>query len=393
MQIRDYDLIVNINALFEKKIIIFGAGNYGSRSMRLLDYAGIKGGIFCDRNESLKEYMGRPVITPDELEEKVKQENCMIIVGSKVYCDEIIEELEQRANSAYVCTWYGLQAAIDIHVKDVRFPEAFQKDFMQRKGLCNSISFRLAGVERIFRKLICFPHSILVYQPGKVGCQTVLTTLLKAGLQATYFHGIPGISAAGIEEIDQAIAYLMEYYKREKVKIVTLVRDPIARALSLFMQWFSEDSFIRHQVEENIVVSAYDFIIKQLDAYSEFTWFDREIKEVTGVDIYQYPFDKERGYAWIKQGNADILVLKTEQLNDNVKVLGEFVGKPDIELCNHNVGEEKCYKYIYKELKKRIRIPAEILDSEYKNNPRLDHFYTEEEKEKFYQKWNGKRAE
>ena len=53
-----------------------------------------------------------------------------------------------------------------------------------------------------------------------------------------------------------------------------------------------------------------------------------------------------------------------------------------------NVGALKYYKYLYEELKKRIRIPSELIDMQYSGNRQLDHFYTEEEKEQFRKKWS-----
>ena len=119
-----------------------------------------------------------------------------------------------------------------------------------------------------------------------------------------------------------------------------------------------------------------------------FCFCDRELKEATGINIYQYPFDKEKEYAWIKEGNIEVLALTLEKLNENVEVLGEFVEKPDIKLQNANVGDEKQYKYIYEGLKKDIRLPSAVVKSQYKNNPLQDHFYTEEEKERFLRKWS-----
>lgn len=156
------------------------------------------------------------------------------------------------------------------------------------------------------------------------------------------------------------------------------------------MQGFSNDVYISYHFDSecSLAAKASEYIVEYLDNNDEFAWFDLELKEATGIDIYQYPFDKENGYAWIKEGNIEILVLTLEKLNENVEVLGEFVGKPGIKLQNANVGDDKQYKYIYEGLKKDIRIPVRVMESQYKNNPQLDHFYTEEEKERFLQEWS-----
>lgn len=393
MQIQDYELINNISALFEKKIIIYGAGKYGIRSARLLEKAGLGGGIlcFCDRDAGQKQYPGHKVITPDELEAIVKKDDCMIVVGSKGYCDEMIGELARREVRAYICTWYGLKAAIEINIDDVRFLEAFQEELKRKKEL-HRLLLKYADYKTPVTKMCQILPAILVYQPEKVGSTSVYTTLSREGVDAIHIHFICSFKYADVEPgiAAEASAYLKKHLRVEGCKIITLVRDPIARGLSNFMQGFSGDMFTYYYLDSgcSLAAKASESIVEELDSNYEFTWFDRELREVTGIDIYHYPFDKEKGYAWIKEGNIEILVLTLEKLNENVGVLGEFVEKPGIKLQNENVGDEKQYKYIYEGLKKDIRIPARVVESQYKNNPQLDHFYTEEEKERFLQKWS-----
>lgn len=392
MQVKDYELINNINPLFEKKIIIYGAGKYGNRSKKLLEKAGVEVYCFCDRNAEQKQRLDYPIITLDELEVMVKKEDCMIVVGSKDYCDEMIEELERREAEAYICTWYGLQAAIEINIDDVRFLKAFQEEFKRKKEL-----FCLLGKNSNERNTLINMCQIIpaffVYQPAKVGSATVCNTLLQEGIDAIHVHNMCFFSDESAETSvwEEVSTFFKEHIRVEGCKIITLVRDPIARALSLFMQGFSYDKWItqHYDSECSLAENATKFMVEtELDPNWEFNWFDRELREMTGIDIYQYPFDKEKGYVWIKEGNIEILVLTLEKLKENIEVLGDFVEKPGIKWHNINIGNEKQYKYIYERLKKDIRIPARVMEEQYKNNPQLDHFYTEEEKERFLQKWS-----
>ena len=382
MIIKDYEFIHNINVLFEKKIVIYGAGAYGRRMAYLLMDTGVDFDCFCDKDESKKQFLSHPVITLDELKNKTCLEDCMIIVCSQDYCEEMIRDLTAKEIEAYVCTWYGLKAGIELHVEDERFEQIFRKNFVQRKKAWITYDKSYWYIN------ICkFPHAILVYQPGKVGSQTVYHTLRKERVDAIHTHTF--FSETGIEVVDAMLATFADTFKVRGGRIITLVREPIARALSQFMQYFDEFIHVVDIDGQDMAISASNWMRKELlDTNQEFMWFDREIKEMTGIDIFQYPFDKERGYAWIKEGNIEILVLKMEKLNENAAVLGEFVGKPDLKLHNSNVGEGKHYNYIYKELKEKIKIPASLLDSQYKDNWRLDHFYSEEEKKRFREKWS-----
>lgn len=387
MQIRDYDLLNNVDVLFDKSIIIYGAGLYGRKSARLLDDAGLGVYCFCDRNESIKECMGHRVLSLNELEEKVKQEDCMIVIGSRYYCEEMIEELERRKISAYVCTWYGLQAGIEVNVgRDERFPNFFAEDFMKRKKVYMSHFINMAELNH-FLYLCTTTIDVWVFQPQKTGSRTVEHTLYNAGLNVAHLHNMA--RRTELEARDEVATFFINNIKFRGGKFVVVVRDPIARALSFFMEYFRETFIIRSLEEEyDLAENARRFVMEEMRTNSELAWFDEELKSVTGIDIFQYPFDKEKGYVRIKERNVEVLVLTLEKLNENVAVLGEFVGKPNIQLCIRDIGEEeKIYKYIYTELKKHIRLPARVLDELYKENQQLDYFYTEEEKERFRMKW------
>lgn len=393
MQVKDYELVNNINVLFEKKIIIYGAGKYGFRSAKLLEKAGV-GGIycFCDQDAGQKQYLDYQVITPDELEVTVKKEDCMIVVGSRDYCDEMLEELKRREVKAYICTWYGLQTAIEINIDDVRFLKAFQEEFKRKKEMFKLLVYNRKSMSSLANMCRISP-AFLVYIPGKTGSETVRNTLLQEGLDVIHIHRMCFFNNADTEMavLEEASAFFRKHIRAEGCKIITLVRDPVARELSTFMQSFNSEIYVmRHNFDSGCSLATYaaEFMVRNLDDNYEFAWFDRELKEVTGIDIYQYPFDKEKGYAWIKEGNIEILVMTLEKLNENVEVLGEFVGRPGIKLQNANVGDGKHYKYIYEGLKKDIKLPARVMESQYKNNSQLDHFYSEEEKERFLQKWS-----
>lgn len=118
--------------------------------------------------------------------------------------------------------------------------------------------------------------------------------------------------------------------------------------------------------------------------------FDKELKDLTGIDIFDYPFDKEKGYTWIKKENVEILVLKTEKMNENEDIVAQFVEKPGLKYVNARIGEGKFSKYIYRELKQKFCVSADVLEKQYSNNPQVDHFYSEEEKAEFRQKWKNK---
>jgi len=177
-----------------------------------------------------------------------------------------------------------------------------------------------------------------------------------------------------------------KFVQKRGVKIITLVRDPVARALSSYMQLL-DDEMGMLKSSEDIEVDVQNYVYDLLERNHEFVWFDKEIKELTGVDIYAYPFDKEKGYAWIKKGKIELLVLKMESLNENEEILGEFVGISDLKMEKRNIADNKESKYIYEGMKSQIKIPPNLLEWQYKHNEKMAHFYSEKEREEYLNKW------
>lgn len=152
------------------------------------------------------------------------------------------------------------------------------------------------------------------------------------------------------------------------------------------MQYFYADKVIV-PTSSDLKKSAKEYVMTQLDSDVEFMWFDKELKELTGTDIFAYPFDKEKGYAWIKEGNVEILVLKMEQMDKNEEIVGKFVELQDLKYVNSNIGEGKYSKYIYQELKKQFSLQTDWLRAYYMGNERFLHFYSETEIDSFCNRW------
>lgn len=75
--------------------------------------------------------------------------------------------------------------------------------------------------------------------------------------------------------------------------------------------------------------------------------------------------------------------LSAEVINGNESVIAYFLEVPDFHLYTTNVGADKRYKYLYKNLKDDLEIPQEVIDKYYIGNEKMDHFYTDSEKTAF----------
>ncbi|MBQ2900548.1 MAG: hypothetical protein IJE49_01710 [Agathobacter sp.] len=391
-EIRDFELIQNVDILFEKPAIIIGAGHLGTKICALLQGALIKIEYIYDKKLMEDSYMGIPTISFEGIKKVTDCKDYILIIGTETHREEMLTRLEEHNIRGYICTWHGVQTAIELNIENEKFLEEFRIEFIQRKKVATKF-FSLSDYFANVRKIYEYPQAVWVWQPKKVGSKTVVKTLENSGINTVHLHSV--MKKTELQEkvsnvADEHINYLKTYYSKgdHTLKIITLVREPIARALSGYMNAFSQLALLR-DVDKDLVKGAEAHIIESLENDYEFQWFNEEIRELTNIDIYRYPFDKELGYAWIKENKIEILILKTETLNQNARIIGEFVGCPNIEISNENVGAEKHYVYLYDEIKKRIKLPRKVLKEQYESSE-FTHFYSEKEIQAFWQKWEGR---
>ena len=119
-----------------------------------------------------------------------------------------------------------------------------------------------------------------------------------------------------------------------------------------------------------------------------FGWYDDEFKNKLGIDIFEQPFDKEKGYTIYKKGSVEIFLYRLENLNSLESEMQSFIGRDDFKLLHTNNAEEKNISFIYKELKEKHQFPKGYIKLYYDDNERMDYFYTKEEQRQFLEKWN-----
>ena len=175
--------------------------------------------------------------------------------------------------------------------------------------------------------------------------------------------------------------------KKHQLRVITLVRDPVAHNVSLFFQVF--DQYAGKTIEQ----SGYDVeeltrIFLEHYVYSRpLTWFDAELKITLGVDVFQHVFPVDAGSGIIDSGNVSVLILKSE-LDDvrKAEAISSFLGLDQFEIVRSNVTGDKSYGRRYEEFKNWIRIPEALLEELYESKY-ARHFYSEKERAQFRARW------
>lgn len=399
--IKDMDLIKDINILYNHEVVLYGAGNYGKVSAQLMENAGVAIRAFCD-SASVKwgkfycenRYL---ILSPMELKELVLEESTIVIITIEKtgVISEVLNVLKKCGIENLDCyTWFALKFAIEFHINDPRIPVLFrEKVYAGMKAFRNFriLYSELLGIKAIYN--VAYRNAILVFQPAKVGSSTICASLDVYQINNEHIHYLMSErDESGIKdksfELQEAINLLTAV---DKIKIITLVREPISRDIAEYFQLFYDFTLLDEQTSDTCQ-GVLNFLNRHLACGTmgyEFEWFNKEIKEIFGVDIYNYYFDRDAGYGIIKENAVEILVLKMEKLNECQEAIGQFVGVRDFKLITTNVGEDKRYGFTYKDLKQKIKIPQQIIKHYYQNNPGMDFFYTSSEKALFLERWKN----
>jgi hypothetical protein len=177
---------------------------------------------------------------------------------------------------------------------------------------------------------------------------------------------------------------------KRRLKVITLVREPVANNVSMFFQLLGRYIGANVDPSECDTDELIDIFIDKYMHSRPLTWLDAEVKTHFGIDIFQHPFPIEKGYTTISRENVSLLVLRCD-LDDRMKAqaIADFIGLDEFEIVRSNVGSEKGYASPYEKFKQRITIPPYLLESMYESKF-ARHFYSREERDLFRKRWSGR---
>ncbi|HMQ51119.1 MAG TPA: putative capsular polysaccharide synthesis family protein [Anaerolineae bacterium] len=256
---------------------------------------------------------------------------------------------------------------------------------------------------------------LIIFQMGKVGSTTIARSLEAVGLKMSVFH-VHVLSEEGLKRHEQIYRQsfserrridrqlLASYYLRRRLekgikgqpwKIITLVRDPIARNLSSFFEILDleyKHHGYHHRIQEGngAVPSAAQLANTFLQEFPHETpliWFDRELKGVFGIDVYAQPFPHAKGYELYRGDRVEVLLLRLEDLNRcTAPAFKEFLNLDQVDLVKVNVGQQKYYSKAYTEVLNSVKLPESYLDQMYSSRY-ATHFYSPDEVQRFRANW------
>lgn len=193
----------------------------------------------------------------------------------------------------------------------------------------------------------------------------------------------------------QMLRRMMETKAKEDWKIITLVREPVVRMVSLFFQTGKamNDQFVdgagKYKAND-VVRHLYNRIsgAANRNPSREEEWFYREICQPVGIDVFEHDFDCESGYMTVQRDRFGLLVLRLEDMNERFsEATTAFLDLPTpVTLERKNAAAEKSYKSAYREVCAQLRFPRETLRRLY-STQFVQHFYSSDMINQFISKW------
>lgn len=241
---------------------------------------------------------------------------------------------------------------------------------------------------------------------GKVGSKTVVKSLKKNNnIAALHVHFISsggiawaknfynkqlGIKNAFINHLEVGSALHKRINNFDtKWKIITLVRDPVAKNVSQYFNWLNLFNKNLHNYSLDILQKNFilNFSEKTKLGNIPLTWFDQELFANFNIDVFSVPFPKDKGYKVYTGEKADVLVIRLENLDTCFEeAINIFMGIEYVSLNNENDGAETEFGNWYARFKNEVCIPESYLSHMY-SSKYANHFYTEKEIEEFSASW------
>lgn len=243
---------------------------------------------------------------------------------------------------------------------------------------------------------------ILVYQMGKVGSLTTVATLENTSLknEIVHTHSLSDTSIKRLRQEGERQGKSLSYDERfiqtlrehiddtmhsQDWRIITHTREPVAMEISgifqnlnrLYKHVFNPDGSIQNEVLIQTCLERLDSLKDPQHNYFAH-WFDRELKGVFDINVYESDYSFEQGYSILTKDNISVLIVRLEDFKRSLaKALSEFLSINISEVVSTNTAGRRDYAQEYQYVLHNISIPQETLENIYASQY-AQHFYKDE---------------
>ena len=198
---------------------------------------------------------------------------------------------------------------------------------------------------------------------------------------------------------------VLQNFKHHKIKLISGIREPIERIISqkwqnIHFPYRNNDTCIPVVIDnkyENFMKDLINFEkIKGVTFnqgngfYADIAdWFKDIIEKTLEINVFDYSFDKQKGYTIIEKGNVSIFLYRLDKLSSLKKEIEKFSENSFFVLKKTNQAKDKQYNFAYNKYLKEVKVKQSFFDSLVLSKG-MTHFYTDEECKIYKEKWKNK---
>ena len=404
----DFEILNNPTLLMGGNIAIYGAGERGTRISGLLNNTklNVVSLTDIDPNKWGRRINHTVVLAPADMRDALLAANGKRYVISCIEntdeCYEFLSALFYGEDIGFISYW-GIDMCLYMH-RERLFHNALAASLQfERDAALDFIIYTRGEVLNRVESVLKRTNEIWIYQPGKVGSTSLSRMLNASGTPYLKIHSLLSSEYRFLGELYPIWNQTAGTLQNGRIKLISLVRNPLARDYSAFWEVFVCGTQRRRYIPflsanlQEMYDSFVDIIVNQDKKYEdahiavwreEFNWFDEEFKECFDLDIYQQPFDQEKGYTIIHNEYVDLFLMKLEKLDSVLPALNSFIGG-NIHRTPQKAysASSKIYSMAYRAFHQKVKLKKTYVDHYFSGNKKVDHFYTKEEQEKFLDEW------
>jgi len=229
---------------------------------------------------------------------------------------------------------------------------------------------------------------IMVYSMGKVGQTSMVKALDGEGLSFWSAHWVNAKEWPEAEfptYVTEGAGEKVRSGHCPALKILSAVREPVARAISALMQQLGRYGNPTNYDE------LYEALTTKFEVRYPDWWFERDFSYITGFDPLQAPFRHSRGYEIYDHGRHRILFMRLEDA-DKVfaEATEELLGRRINMIHRNNRAYSLRSHPMLTHYKKLLAtpMPADFLDRCY-SLKYANHFYTKDELAEYRRRWEN----
>lgn len=360
----------------KKKVILFGAGEFGRTSLKKINKRKYQMVGFVD-NDKAKSGVSIDGFTIHHVSELPSLDFDLIFITSQYF-----PEIRNQLNELKIYNYKIIKKSTNIFAKI--------KSFMTRQ-------------ENILRK-----GSVFVYQPGKTASNSFYSSLKKCNVPTVSTHTVGNhdyLNYQKLWDFDESQSRFYEgmlevvfrfvsnktmLFKKDKLTIVTGVRDPLAIYISMVFQ--ALHLLIKERYEYSILSKEkfLDCFLNILHVYINKNYFERwmaeELEYFSGINLAEASLDKKATHFVLENEKFRVLIYKYEYLSDLQEEVCSFFGLKNFKLSSENKAQNKWYNSLYAEIIDELKFDSVFLDTIYQQKY-VKAIYSDEEITLFRNRW------